>query len=194
MGLFDMFHKTKEEKEAIRAEKEAKKAAQRAQLQRQQELDALQQACREGKISLAELTERTGEVNRLYLLNQQPPAQRKVVQQSVQIKDKQPAYFFNDRDIKMLADACTLAVKRCQNEETLKHLIKIGEKLRDRADFAKLDVSVIAVCLQAYNDELSRQMKANPNTPFGARSCARKRSISLCYVNKIAEYVKVAKE
>ena len=68
MGLFDMFNKTKEEKGAIRAEKEAKKAAQRVELQRQQELNALQQACREGRISLAELTKRTGEVNHLYLL------------------------------------------------------------------------------------------------------------------------------
>ena len=186
MGLFDMFHKTKEEKEA-------KKTAHRAEFQRQRELNALQQAFGEGRISLAELTKRTGEVARSSFLAQQLPVQREVAQQSVQTKDKQTAYFFNTRDIKMLADACTLDVKRCQNEETLKHLIKIGEKLRDRADFTKLDVSVIAVCLQAYNDELSGQMKANPYTPLVSKLREEKEYLSLL-VNKLTEYMKAAKD
>lgn len=193
MGLFDMFHKTKEEQEAIRAEKEAKKAAHRAEFQWQKELDALQQACREGRISLAEFTKRTGEINYAYSLNQLPPDLRGGAQQSVQDKSKQTAYFFNDRDIKMLADACTLAVKQCQNEETLKHMIKVGEKLRDRADLTKLDVSVIAVCLQAYNDELSAQMKANPYTPLVPKLREEKELLSLL-VNKLAEYMKTIKE
>lgn len=119
--------------------------------------------------------------------------EEKVVQQSAQAKSKQTAYFFNDRDIKMLADACMFAVKKCQNEETLKHLIKIGEKLRDRADFTKLDVSVIAVCLQAYNDELSGQMKANPYTPLVPKLREEKEYLSVL-VNKLTEYIKIAKE
>ena len=192
MGLFDMF-KTKEEKEAIKAEKEAKKAAHRAEFQRQKELDALQHAFREGRISLEEFTKRTGEINYSYSLNQLHPALRKAVQQSVQYESKQTAYFFSDRDIKMLADACMLAVKQCQNEETLKHLIKVGEKLRDRAELTKLDVSVIAVCLQAYNDELSGRMKANPYTSLVPKLREEKEFLSLL-ANKLAEYMKTIKE
>ncbi len=193
MGLFDMFNKTKEEKQAIRADNKAKKSAHRAELQRKQELNDLQKAFREGRISLAELTERTGEVNRSSFISQQLPAQREVVQQSVQAKSKQPAYFLNDRDIKMLSDACMLAVRKCQNEETLNHLAQIGGKLRDRADFTKLDVSVIAVCLQAYSDELSGQMKANPYTPLVPKLREEKEFLSLL-ADKLAEYMKTIKE
>jgi len=116
---------------------------------------------------------------------QQTCETREKVNEDKDVKFKD--YFLNDRDLKLIVDACTHVVKNSQSEDVLKSITKIAEKLSNRADLTNGDLAIVAACLQAYNEEMSKMMKANPNTTLVPKLRAEKEYL-FTVANKMTEY------
>ena len=104
------------------------------------------------------------------------------------LENKNNGYFLNDRDLKLIVDSCQYAVKNIQDESVLIKLKDIGEKLTNRTDLSKDDLTVIGICLQAYNNEMTELMKANPNTSMVSKLRDEKTYL-FTLLDKLTEYL-----
>jgi hypothetical protein len=77
-------------------------------------------------------------------------------------------YFLNERDIKIIANACVFfakSVRAGENGQIVDGIPEVGGKLREKSDLSPDNITVISVCLQAFNAEMSRLINENPESP-----------------------------
>ena len=97
-------------------------------------------------------------------------------------------YFLNDRDMKIIVSACVHFAKSGGDEEIVGGIPEIGGKLRDKTELSPDDIMVISVCLQAYNDEMSRLIGENLQSSLMAK-LREERVYFLVIIEKLTKYL-----
>jgi len=97
-------------------------------------------------------------------------------------------YFLNDRDMKIIVSACVHFAKSGGDEEIVGGIPEIGGKLRDKTELSPDDITIISVCLQAYNDEMSRLIGENLQSSLMAK-LREERVYFLVIIEKLTKYL-----
>jgi hypothetical protein len=101
---------------------------------------------------------------------------------------EEDGYFLNDRDIKVIVNACIFMVKRGGDEEIVAQIPETGSKLREKIELSPDDITVISTCLQAYNNEMSKLVTENQGTPVEIK-LRNERVYFLTVIEKLTKYL-----
>ncbi|MCL2637280.1 MAG: hypothetical protein FWD48_02815 [Oscillospiraceae bacterium] len=75
-------------------------------------------------------------------------------------------YFLSEKDIKVIVKACVFFARNGDGYDDIVDMIpETGGKLRDKTDLSPDDITVISICLQAYNNEMCKLMSEHPESP-----------------------------
>ncbi|MCL2697953.1 MAG: hypothetical protein FWE74_07715 [Oscillospiraceae bacterium] len=102
-------------------------------------------------------------------------------------------YFLNEKDIKIIIKACVFFVKNSGTggSSIVDKIPETGGKLRDKTDLSPDDITVISICLQAYNSEMCKLMSELPESPavFKLRN---EKTYFLSIIEKLTRYLSAA--
>ncbi|MDR2560117.1 MAG: hypothetical protein LBC86_11350 [Oscillospiraceae bacterium] len=100
-------------------------------------------------------------------------------------------YFLNEKDIKVIVKACVFFAKNGDGYgDVVERIPETGGKLRDKTDLSPDDITVISICLQAYNNEMCKFISEYPESPdmFKLRS---EKVYFLTIIEKLTNYLTV---
>jgi hypothetical protein len=101
-------------------------------------------------------------------------------------------YFLNDRDIKVIVNACVFFAKNSNGYEDVVDRIPVtGGRLRDKTELSPDDITVISICLQAYNDAVCEAISENPESP-SMQKLRSEKVYFLTIIEKLTRYMTAA--
>jgi hypothetical protein len=105
---------------------------------------------------------------------------------------KENGYFLNEKDIKVIVKACVFFARNDFDgcEDIVEKIPETGGKLRDKTDLSPDDITVISICLQAYNDEVCKVISGSPCSPDMSKLRSEK-VYFLTIIEKLTKYLTV---
>jgi hypothetical protein len=107
---------------------------------------------------------------------------------------EESGYFLNEKDIKVIVKACVFFVKNGFDggEAIVERIPETGGKLRDKSDLSPDDITVISICLQAYNNEVCKVISEHESTDSPDMFRLRKEKVYfLTIIEKLTNYLTV---
>jgi hypothetical protein len=100
-------------------------------------------------------------------------------------------YFLNERDIKIIVSACIFFAKNGDGyADVVDRIPETGGKLREKSDLSPDDITVISICLQAYNHEMCKAISENPESP-AIEKLRSEKVYFLTIIEKLTRYLSV---